>query len=63
MPEKLMSLKEVAEHFGVSEKTVKRMPLAFTKIGRQRRYHPAIVRRYELLRVSPGGVLDWKEAS
>lgn len=63
MAEKLLSLKELAEHFGVSEKTVKRMPIPFTKIGRQRRYHPAIVRQYEVKNASPGGMLDWKAAS
>ena len=56
-----MSLKEVAEHFGVSEKTVKRMPLAHTKIGRQRRYHPDIIKRYEVMNAS--SPLAWKEAS
>jgi AraC-like DNA-binding protein len=60
---RLLSLKELAEHFGVSEKTVKRMPIPYTRIGRQRRYHPAIVKRYEVMNASPGGMLDWKEAS
>lgn len=61
MSEKLMSLKEVAAQLGVSEKTVKRMPLSYTMIGRQRRYHPAIVKRYVVMHAS--SPLDWKEAS
>lgn len=56
-----MTLKELAEYFNVSEKTVKRMPIAYTRIGRQRRYHPAIVRHYEVMRAS--SPLAWKEAS
>jgi hypothetical protein len=58
---KLLSLKEVAEHFGVSEKTVKRMPLPYTKIGRQRRYHPDIIKRYEVMNAT--SPLAWKAAS
>lgn len=60
---KLMSLKEVAEHFGVSEKSVKRLPIPFTRIGRQRRYHPDMVKHYEMMNASPGAMLDWKAAS
>lgn len=62
-PERLLSLKEVAEHFKVCEKTVKRMPIPFTRIGRQRRYHPSHVKLYEVKNASPGGMLDWKAAS
>lgn len=59
-----MSLKELAEHFGVSVNTAKSLPISYTKIGRQRRYHPAIVRRYEVMHVpSAKGALEWKEAS
>lgn len=58
-----MSLKELAAHLNVSLNTAKSLPISYTKIGRQRRYHPAIVKRYEVLNASPGGMLDWKEAS
>jgi transposase len=58
-----MTLKEVASHFGVSEKTVKRMKLPFTRIGRQRRYHPSIIKTYEVSHASsPLAALAWKEA-
>lgn len=43
-----MTLNEVALHLGVSAKTVKRLGIPFTRIGRQRRYHPALVEKYEL---------------
>jgi hypothetical protein len=56
-----MSLKQVAEHFNVSEKTVKRMKLPFTRIGKQRRYHPSIIKTYEVMHAS--SPLAWKEAS
>lgn len=58
---RLMSLRELAEHFNVSLNTAKALPISYTKIGRQRRYHPAIVKRYEVMRAS--SPLDWKEAS
>ena len=63
MPAKLMSLKQLAEHFGVSLTTAKALPISYTKIGRQRRYHPTIVKQYEVKNASPGGMLDWKAAS
>lgn len=59
-----MSLKELAEHFNVSLNTAKALPIPFTKIGRQRRYHPALVKQYEWKNVaSAKGALDWKAAS
>ena len=48
----LMTLRQLAEHFNVSEKTAQRLPIPFTRIGRQRRYHPAIVAKYEMLHAS-----------
>lgn len=63
---KLMTLKEVAEHFNVCLNTAKELPIAFTRVGkrRQRRYHPSLVKRYEVLNASSAkGALDWKEAS
>lgn len=64
MPDRLMSLKELAAHFNVSLNTAKALPIPFTKIGRQRRYHPAIVKRYEVSNVaSPKGALTWKEVA
>jgi hypothetical protein len=59
--EPLLSLKELAAHFNVSLNTAKTLPIAYTKIGRQRRYHPALVKRYEVLRASKP--LDWKEVA
>lgn len=56
-----MSLRELAEHFNVSLNTAKSLPIAHTKIGRQRRYHPTLVKRYEVLRASRP--LDWKEVA
>jgi hypothetical protein len=62
--EKLLNLKELAQHLGVSLNTARELPIHYTRIGRQRRYHPALVRRYEILNVpSAKGALDWKEAS
>lgn len=59
-----MSLKQVAAHFGVSINTAKTLPIPFTKIGRQRRYHPTLVKQYEWKNVaSPKDALVWKAAS
>lgn len=61
-----MSLKELAAHLNVSLNTAKGLPIPFTRVGgrKQRRYHPALVKRYEVLNASsPRGALDWKEAS
>lgn len=44
----LMSLKEVAEHFGVSVSTAKKLPIPFTRIGKQRRYPVRLVEKYAL---------------
>lgn len=64
MTEKLMSLKQLAAHFGVSVNTAKSLPISYTKIGRQRRYHPALVKRYEVMHASSvKGSLDWKEVA
>lgn len=63
---KLMTLREVADHFNVSLNTAKTLPIAFTRVGkgRQRRYHPSLVKRYEVLNASSAkGALELKEAS
>jgi hypothetical protein len=60
-PVNLWSLKQLAAHFGVCINTAKKYPIAFTRAGRQRRYHPALVKRYEVLRASKP--LDWKEVA
>lgn len=59
MTPKLMTLKQLAEHFNVCLNTAKALPITFTRIGNQRRYHPTLVKRYEVLRASKP--LDWKE--
>jgi len=56
-----MTLKDLAVHFRVSVNTAKKLPISYTKIGRQRRYHPTLVKRYEVLRASKP--LDWKEVA
>lgn len=56
---RLMNLKELAAHLGVSLNTARDLPITFTKVGRQRRYHPALVKRFEVLNASRP--LDWKE--
>lgn len=42
----LMTIKEVARALKVSVKTIRRLPLPFTRVGRQRRYRPRIVEKY-----------------
>jgi hypothetical protein len=54
-----MTLKELAAHFGVSFNTARELPITFTEIGRQRRYHPALVKAYEVVHATRP--LDWKE--
>lgn len=62
--EKLLNLKELAEHLGVSLNTAARLPISYTKVGRQRRYHPALIKRYEILNASSvKASLDWKEVA
>lgn len=66
MTEKLMSLKELAAHMGISINTAKALPIPFTKVGKrkQRRYHPTLVRRYQALNASsPKDALAWNEVS
>lgn len=43
-----LSLSELAEHFGVSVSTAKKLSIPFTKIGSQRRYPRRLVERYAL---------------
>lgn len=45
---RLLTPKEVAAYLQISVKTLKRLPIPFTKIGRQKRYHPELVEKYEL---------------
>ena len=60
----LMTLRDLADHFRVSINTAKKLPISFTKIGRQRRYHPELVKRYEVMHASSvKGALDWKEVA
>lgn len=44
---KLLTVKELAARFDVCERTVKSLPIPFTRIGQQRRYHPKAVEKYE----------------
>ena len=44
---KLLTVAELADRFGVHPNTVKNLPIPFTRIGRQRRYHPKAVEKYE----------------
>lgn len=49
MPEKeYLSLNELAEHFGVSISTAKKLGIPFTRIGSQRRYPMRLVEKYAL---------------
>jgi excisionase family DNA binding protein len=43
---KLLTIKEVAERLGVHPDTVRNLPIAYTRVGRQRRYHPLIIEKY-----------------
>jgi hypothetical protein len=43
-----LSLNELAEHFGVSVSTAKKLGIPFTRIGNQRRYPVRLVERYAL---------------
>lgn len=47
MSGKLLSVKMLAERWDVHPNTVKNLPIPFTKVGRQRRYHPKAVEKYE----------------
>lgn len=47
MTVRLMTLRDVAERLTVHPSTVKRLPIPFTRIGQQRRYHPKVVEKYE----------------
>lgn len=42
----LLSIDQVADMLGVHKDTVRNLPIAFTRVGRQRRYHPGIVAKY-----------------
>lgn len=52
MSDTLWKVLEVARYLGVSRATVYRLPLRFTKIGRNRRYDPGDVRQYVQLNES-----------
>lgn len=43
-----LSLNELAEHFGVSVSTAKKLGIPFTRIGIQRRYPVRLVEKYAL---------------
>jgi excisionase family DNA binding protein len=43
----LLTIKEVAEMLRVHPDTVRNLPIPFTRIGRQRRYHPRIIEKYQ----------------
>lgn len=43
---RLLTIQQVAELLGVHTDTVKNLAIPFTKVGRQRRYHPKIVDKY-----------------
>ncbi len=59
MSDRLLSLQEVADLLNVSEDTVKRAAIPFTRIGRQRRYHPRIIQKYQADHASRPAA--WKE--
>src|SRR5690242_19920048 len=46
MTEQLMTIDDVAVALKVSAKTVKRLKIDFSRIGRQRRYHPRDVEEF-----------------
>lgn len=57
---RFLTIDQLAERYDICKTTAKKLPIVFTRVGRQRRYPLAAVERFELLNASRP--TEWKAA-